>query len=254
MSYGRLSFDENLVIISVAMGVSTMQVNNIKAAFKDAHPGLVRIIRLTRYELYGAFVSVIGRISPRSTVSRWRLRKARGLRLHIASGNWIKPGWVNIDVTPSADIRIDIRKGLPLSNGSAELIFCEHFCDHISYPENIRRFLAECHRVLEPGGRARFVLHDGADLMRAYVERDQHYFATTEEPYPTMIEIVNLFFRMNDFHQYMYDYDLFRGLLLKAGFSQVIRCSYQKSEIPELILDFAHPSREIVSMYVEAVR
>jgi hypothetical protein len=41
---------------------------------------------------------------------------------------------------------------------------------------------------------------------------------------------------------------------LKAGFSRVIRCNYRESENAELILDFTHPSREIASMYVEAVR
>lgn len=231
-----------------------MSLSHVKTAFKYKYPGLVRIIRLARYELQSASVSFIGTVSPRSIASRRRLRKARGLRINIASGNEIKPGWINIDVSPSADIRMDIRKGLPLKNGSAALIFCEHFCDHISYPENITRFLAECHRVLEPGGRARFVLHDAANLMRAYVERDEHYFAATEEPHPTMIEIVNFHFRMNDFHQYMYDFDLFRSLLLKAGFSRVIRCKYLESENAEVILDMVHPTREIVSMYVEAIR
>ena len=64
---------------------------------------------------------------------------------------------------------MDIRRRLPFMDGTVRYIFTEHFCDHLGFPDVIGRFLKECHRVLEKGGVARFVVHDVIDLMRACV-------------------------------------------------------------------------------------
>src|SRR5206468_1671318 len=101
--------------------------------------------------------------------------------LHLASGGNPISGWVNIDVSSKANIRMDLRRHLPLSDASAVRIFCEHYWEHIAYPRGVKRFLMECCRVLAPGGRARFVLHDGEDLMRAYLARDSEYFEVAEQ-------------------------------------------------------------------------
>jgi hypothetical protein len=33
-----------------------------------------------------------------------------------------------------------------------------------------------------------------------------------------------------------------------------VRSSYCRSECPELVLDMVHPSREMMSMYIEAIK
>ena len=152
------------------------------------------------------------------------------------------------------DIRMDLRRRLPIPDGSASVVFCEHFCDHLNFPDEISRFLRECHRVLEPHGRARFVLYDAEGLMKACLERDTRYFEVAEEAKPTMMQAVNSLFRFNEFHQFLYDFETFEKVLGEAGFSRIQRCKYLESENPDIVLDYVLPSREVMSMYVEAVK
>jgi predicted SAM-dependent methyltransferase len=226
----------------------------LKRWLKEKHPDWIRIMRLLAYEFEGAQVGVISQLSPRRQSRLKSLSKQKNLKLHIASGASRRPGWVNIDVHPNADVRMDLRRPLPFADGSASLIFCEHFCDHLEFPTTISAFLKECARVLEVGGRARFIMHDARDLMRAYVDRDVPYFEKAEHADASMIESVNHLFRFNDFHRFLYDYELFEALLKRAGFTSVTRCAYRQSAVPELVLDFEAESREVMSMFIEAVR
>jgi predicted SAM-dependent methyltransferase len=72
-------------------------------------------------------------------------------RLHLGCGNVIHPGWINIDVRPypGVDRVLDVRGGLPFEN--VDYIFAEHFLEHFTFPEGVQ-LLAECRRVLSPGG------------------------------------------------------------------------------------------------------
>lgn len=221
------------------------------ASLKRDHPDVVRILRLVKYELEGQASHLLGKLSPARRRRVAELKRQTGLKLHIASGRSRLPGWVNIDVSDAADVKMDLRRPLPLASSSARMIFCEHFCDHISHPHGIRHFMSECYRLLEPGGVARFVLHDAGDLMKAYVAGDRSYFKTAEQDEEPIVA-VNMLFRFNDFHQFLYDYPYFSKLLDEAGFKTVRRCAYQVSATEGLAMDFDHPSREVMSMYVEA--
>lgn len=227
-------------------------INSLKQRLKQNYPDLIRLLRLIKYEFDSRVADIAGRISPAHRRKVKALRQLKSLKLHIASGGSVIPGWTNIDVVQSADIRMDLRRHLPLKSDSVHLIFCEHFADHISYPHGIRRLLSECYRILEPGGCARFVLHDGRGLMKAYIDHDQRYFKVAELDKISMIEAVNQLFRFNDFHQFIYDYDLFKSLLEEAGFSTVVQQRYRVSGIPDLAQDYIHDSREMMSMYIEA--
>ena len=109
-------------------------------------------------------------------------------------------------------------------------------------------------RVLAPGGRARIVIHDARDLARAYLENDSRYFDESGQGGQPHIVAVNQLFRFNDFHQFLYDFEFFAELARKAGFQSVIRSRYLTSDVPELVLDETHPDREILSMYIEAIK
>lgn len=226
----------------------------LKTRLKRKYPDLVRIVRLVAYEVGSRAAHWRGLMSIRQRTHIQSLSRSTQLKLNVACGAATKPGWVNIDSSGCADICVDLRRPIPLRTGSAAMIFCEHFCDHLNFPDEISRFLGECYRLLESGGRARFVLHDATDLMRACVERDSHYFKVAEVERPTMMEAVNFLFRFDEGHQFLYDFETFERLLCTAGFSKVKRCKYGQSDIAGLALDLQHPSREIMSMYVEAVK
>lgn len=71
--------------------------------------------------------------------------------LHVGCGRTPLPGWVNVDlqILPGVDAVVDVTAGLCFRPVSA--VFAEHFLEHLALDEAIG-FLAEAHRVLEPGG------------------------------------------------------------------------------------------------------
>ena len=65
---------------------------------------------------------------------------------------------------------LDLRKPLPLTDGSASVVYSEHFLEHLG-ADDARRFLAECRRVLRPGGLCHVVVPDAGRHVREYARR-----------------------------------------------------------------------------------
>ena len=224
-------------------------------------PDLLGIIRLAKLEWELQSVRLLSRFSPSQIRLRRKLGKARGLKIHLACGPNRVPGWVNIDGTPSADLRVDLRSRIPLPSGSAACIFTEHFIDHLQHPDSVGALLRECHRLLQPGGTMRIVVHDAELLMRAYVSKDTAFFSSVIEncalpldPATLPVEVINGVFRFNGFHKFIYDFDTLEQVLRRAGFSVVQRSSFRRSLMPECNLDLDLPDREPQSLYVDAVK
>lgn len=80
-------------------------------------------------------------------------------------------GWINFDYAScsSAVRKANLLGELPLESNSALLVYSSHFLEHIPYGE-VPSFIAECHRLLQPGGILRLVLPDFENLCRAYLE------------------------------------------------------------------------------------
>jgi len=79
-------------------------------------------------------------------------------------------GWVNLDYSPAnADIvQADLLGSLPFSSGSAALVYCSHFLEHIPRTR-VAGFLSECWRILSPGGVIRLVLPDLEEMCQEYL-------------------------------------------------------------------------------------
>ena len=76
----------------------------------------------------------------RRGVKRAQAYKNRtGLKLNIGCGPNSKEGWINIDLSRSAEMSLDMREPLP-------------FFEHLDYPNVAKMFLQECFRVLELDG------------------------------------------------------------------------------------------------------
>jgi hypothetical protein len=101
-------------------------------------------------------------------------------KVNLASGGVFVTGdgWINLDYNAAApDVRrADLLGRLPLPDNGAALVYSSHFLEHI--PRNqVPDFLAECWRILAPGGVLRLVLPDLENLCRAYLlhrERGEH--------------------------------------------------------------------------------
>jgi SAM-dependent methyltransferase len=79
-----------------------------------------------------------------------------GLCLWIGGAGLDLPGFVNLDVAPSAGVDIVANAArLPFTESSCELIACLALLEHVENPEKVVR---EMHRVLKPGGEAQIVV------------------------------------------------------------------------------------------------
>lgn len=187
----------------------------------------------------------------RATVSRARTLK--GLKIEIGCGPFRHEGWYHVDFrTKTAELRVDVRRGLPFAEGSARYIFSEHVFEHFELAE-LRKILAECYRVLEPGGAIRLVVPDLESFAKAYCRRDAGWIraATGREASPA--ECMNEVFYVLT-HRFIHDFSSMSAALEAAGFREICRSSCGQSRFPGLNLDSGLPHRRLDSLYVEAVR
>jgi predicted SAM-dependent methyltransferase len=207
----------------------------------------------------------ISKLPTRRAVER-RYRRSRGLRVNLGAGNTGQPGWVNVDLLelPGVNCVYDSRKRLPFADDSVEMIFTEHFLEHLDYTEEIPYFMSECHRVLAPGGTIRIVVPDGERYLAAYcadgwdalhttrplrADRSDFYYGFK---YNTKMELINVVFRQGAEHKFAYDFETLDFVLRRYGFSEVARQEFGESRCPGLCLDLR--TRAAESLYVEAVK
>ncbi len=131
------------------------------------------------------------------------------MRLNIACATNCFPGWVNVDRTdleqdyfkhirglkPSemhgwSDeqkkhvewlnegklqfFQWDLRKGFPMyADGSIEACYVGQAIEHLNPLHEVPQFLAECHRMLKPGGRIRLTTPDLDLLIDAYTQPNE---------------------------------------------------------------------------------
>jgi predicted SAM-dependent methyltransferase len=73
------------------------------------------------------------------------------LRLNLAAGAMVLPGWRSVGLDDAHDIRADIRS-LPLADAVADEVMCIHGLEHL-WRWEADAALREWWRVLKPGGR-----------------------------------------------------------------------------------------------------
>ncbi len=94
--------------------------------------------------------------------------------LNLACGaSYVQDGqWTNLDYTPSGRgvVQADLLGRLPFGDGGFDLVYTSHFVEHIPRPR-VASFLAECRRVLRPGGTLRVVVPDFEEMCRTYLQQ-----------------------------------------------------------------------------------
>ena len=90
-----------------------------------------------------------------------------------------KQGRVNMDLeAPEADTRLDVRRPWPSGDASANMIYSEHFFEHLEYPDEVRFFLQGALRLLRPGGLLSTGVPDAEPILGAYASRSETGFET----------------------------------------------------------------------------
>jgi len=172
---------------------------------------------------------------------------ARELKLNIGAGVKRKPGWVNVDLHPAADVKTDGRRRLPFRNHSASIVYSEHFFEHLEYPEEAMTFLSESFRVLAPGGLFSVGVPDTELCLRAYLNGDfspGSLGLLEVEWCTTPMQYLNFLFHQGGEHKQLYDFTTLAKVLQNAGFCDIARREFDPSLDSE--------DRRIGTLYVNA--
>lgn len=178
--------------------------------------------------------------------------------VQIGGGAHLLKNFLNIDITPPADIIYDVREGLPLKKTSVNFIFCEHFLEHIDYPVSVKKFFKESYRVLHKKGRLVIGVPDSKMAVGAYYKNDKKLIKKYIESwykkrdclnhFNTPIDFLNYHFRDQDDnekynpHFWAYDKEKLFSLFGGAGFKKITIWKFDEK--------IANPKRKFGSLYV----
>ncbi len=93
------------------------------------------------------------------------------LKLNVGCGRRFHPDWVNIDLrsTHKQVIECDVTQGLPFAADTFAAVYHSHILEHL-VPDEGKKLVEECFRVLEPGGILRIVIPDLERIARLYLQ------------------------------------------------------------------------------------
>lgn len=181
--------------------------------------------------------------------------------VQIGGGAHRIDSFFNIDAVPPADLLWDVREGIPLHDATVQVLFSEHFLEHIDYPHSAKHYAREAHRVLAPGGQVITGVPDAAHVLNQYpappaqaAEMIDRWYAnrTCRGDINTYLDLINYVFRDQDDdptynpHRWAYDFEKLNQLFTEAGFTHVEPWSFDAT--------LANPKREWASIYVVATR
>lgn len=198
-------------------------------------------------------------------------------KLQLGTGPNLLPGWLNTDLRPDSYpehretvVFLDAAKPFPFPSATFDYVFSEHLIEHITEPEG-RGMVAECFRVLCPGGRVRIATPELAAIVRLYAqplgEIEQQYidwvmerFVPSRESGNRRCYVVNQMFHGHG-HRFIYDEETLRALLADAGFVEIERRGLGESLDPALRGVEAHgraigneDANRLETMVLEAIR
>ena len=162
---------------------------------------------------------------------REKLGGHQPLRVQFGCGPEPKPGWLNTDMWPGPwakpDLCLDVSRDLPFASGSVAEIYSEHMFEHLDYPSAACHFLAECFRVLAPGG----IMTIGVPDHDGIYERYQSVLSgSLPMPEPNAhnvighpLEELNFCFHQGGEHKFLYNEEFLIKLLVHFGFSTAHR-------------------------------
>lgn len=209
-------------------------------------------------------VKVLGTrvLAPRSARRLRELRSSGPLLLNLGSGTHNVPGWVNVDLWGwhaawgvHPDVVWDLRRPLPLPDGSVEGISMEHVLEHLPADVGLSA-VEQCHRLLRPGGVLRLSVPDFGRYARSYAAvltgsgEDADFLARQRPGRPTPLMAVSEVVYHHG-HVSVWDAETLVALLRCAGFTDVEQSTYGQtrlSPVPDV------PERRGESLYVEAIK
>jgi predicted SAM-dependent methyltransferase len=149
------------------------------------------------------------------------------LRLHVGCGRARLAGWLNVDAQALAgvDVVADVTKGLEMPDGSAEVVYAEHFLEHLPIADALG-FLAEVHRVLAPGGWVRL---STPNLEWVWVT----HYRLDLDPGTKRLAALHINRAFHGWrHRFLWNREMLEEAVLANGFDEVRWCRYGESALP----------------------
>lgn len=160
-------------------------------------------------------------------------------KLQIGAGKNIKDGWLNSDLCPMSGkvLYLNARRRFPFADDTFDYVYCEHVIEHMAFPDGMR-MLAECRRILKPGGSVRistpnlqFLVDLCGHRKSGLQERYLRWAVKTYVPEALSADaafVVNMFMRNWD-HRFIYDERTLRLALEHVGFQDIREWPIQQS-------------------------
>jgi predicted SAM-dependent methyltransferase len=151
------------------------------------------------------------------------------VRLHVGCGQEAIPGWVNVDIQPlpGVDRVVDVTQGLPFAD--LEMIYAEHFLEHLSLEQGLA-FLLECRRTLAENGTLRLSTPNLDWVHATHYHPDR--WSSERESLVDCLQLNRAFRGWG--HQFLYNRAALLAALSSAGFQSVTFHRYGESDRAEL--------------------
>lgn len=199
--------------------------------------------------------------------------------VHVGCGDILAPGWLNIGLFQHSDrpygeviqdengayvINADVADGISRvvkEEACIEKIYASHFIEHIDFHEGIE-FIADCYRVLKPGGILRVSFPDLEIWVKNYYEGRMDFFERYKSHFlkdrfsiaQTKGQIMMAQIH-NWGHCWAYDFESMYQVMESAGFAKIRRCEVHESQIEDIVeVEPDCESRTMESCYVEATK
>lgn len=180
-----------------------------------------------------------------------RAASVKSRKLHLACGPVVREGWINLDIEARRGILVwDLRRSLPLEEKTVDLIYAEHFIEHLSLQEG-EALMRDCYRVLDVGGVLRLSTPDLVFVIEEYRANRLTEWSDMGWRPTSGAQMINEAMRLWG-HQFLYDKDELFAALTRSGFSKIRECGWRQSGVADLEGAESRPyHREII---VEAVK
>ncbi len=101
--------------------------------------------------------------------------------LNVGCGRRYDRRWVNLDLASrdASVVQCDITQGIPFADGCFDAVYHSHVFEHLK-PDQGEQLLAECFRVLAPGGVLRIVVPDLEKIAQLYLQKHEQAWSGDE--------------------------------------------------------------------------
>lgn len=191
----------------------------------------------------------------RAVLRTWLRENPGKKQLNLGSGprGIVGQGWFNVDGFKDQNVLYlcDFNRPLPFEANVFDFIFTEHVLEHFDFSHG-QKLLAECHRILKPGGILRVIVPDGEKILKSYFDNPAFIIRYKECSSNQAMEAVNAWFYQRYEHQTIYDSAYLSYALLQANFTTAQKEEFQTSHHIQHDLLLDDPKYQWESLYMDA--